>query len=170
MKTDRKGFNLIEVLIAVAIIGVITLVVSPEIINSMETRGLENSVRDVISTMERAKFLAIKTKLNHRVLFDNSTGDWVMRIEQETSAGVWDPVPRNLEKALPSDFTLTLNLPSGDPSVVYNPMGWVVNFDALNHSVVMQSDRLARYGQPDQRAVVFYLGGSMRYVESSSTG
>ena len=58
MKTCRKGYTLIQMLVAVAIIGVVALVVSPEIINSLEVRGLENSAREVVSLLERAKFLA----------------------------------------------------------------------------------------------------------------
>jgi hypothetical protein len=128
-------------------------------------RGLENSAREVVSFLERAKFQAVKTKLNHRVRFDNSTGDWIMRIEQETSAGVWDFVPGYLETILPPKFTLTLNLPAGDPTVVFNPMGWVVNYDLNNHSIVLQSDRISRYSQPSKREVIFYLGGSMRFIK-----
>jgi len=168
MKTDRQGYTLIQLLIAIALIGLITLVVSPEIINTMEVRGLENAVRDMMITMERAKFLAIKTKLNHRVRFDNSFGPWVMFVEQETAAGVWEGVPGQLEKSIPEKFNLTLNLPSSDPSVVFSPMGMVLNYDQTNHSVVLQSDRMRRYEQQDQREVVFYFGGSLRFIKSSS--
>jgi prepilin-type N-terminal cleavage/methylation domain-containing protein len=169
MKTCRKGYTLIQMLVAVAVIGVVALVVTPEIINSLEVRGLENSAREVVSLLERAKFLAVKTKLNHRVRFDNSTGDWILRIEQETTAGVWDFVPGYLETILPPKFTLTLYLPAGDPTVVFNPMGWVLNYDQNNHSIVLFSDRISRYDQPDQREVIFYLGGSMRFIKTNST-
>lgn len=168
MKAQGNGFSLIEVLIVIAVIGVIALVVSPDIINSLETRNLENSMRDLMSTMERAKHLAIKTKLNHRVRFDNSSGEWTMRLEQEISAGTWERVVRSVERTIPTKFNLTLNLPTGDPSVTFNPMGIVINYDETNHSIVLQSGRLDRYGEPDQREVVFYLGGSMRFVKSSS--
>ena len=168
MKTDRKGFTLIQVLVAVAVIGAISLVVSPNLINSLEVRALENTVRDMMITMERAKFMAIKTKLNHRVLFDNSNGPWTMQIQQETASAVWDEVQGYVTKSIPAKFNLTLNLPSGDLSVVYTPTGIVSNYDLANHSVILQSDRVKRYQLPDQREVVFYFGGSMRFVKSSS--
>jgi prepilin-type N-terminal cleavage/methylation domain-containing protein len=168
MKTCRKGYSLIEVLVAVAVIGAIALVVSPNLINSMEVRSLENTVRDMMITMERAKFLAIKTKLNHRVLFDNSTGPWTMQIQQETATAVWDDVQGYVEKSIPAKLNLTLNLPSGDLSVVFTPTGIVSNYDQVNHSVVLQSDRIKRYQLPDQRELIFYFGGSMRFVKSSS--
>jgi prepilin-type N-terminal cleavage/methylation domain-containing protein len=168
MKTERQGYTLIQLLIAIALIGVIALVVSPEIINSMEVRGLENSVRDMMITMERAKFLAIKSKLNHRVRFDNSMGPWILLVEQETASGVWERIPGLVEKSIPDKFNLTLNLPSADPTVVFSPMGLVLNYDQTNHNVVLQSDRLRRHEQPDQREVVFYFGGSLKLVKSSS--
>jgi prepilin-type N-terminal cleavage/methylation domain-containing protein len=168
MKTCRKGYTLIEVLVAVAVIGAIALVVSPNLINSLEVRSLENTVRDMMITMERAKFLAIKTKLNHRVLFDNSTGPWTMQIQQETATSVWDDVLGYVEKSIPAKLNLTLNLPSGDLSVVFTPTGIVSNYDKASHSVVLQSDRIKRYQLPDQRELIFYFGGSMRFVKSSS--
>ena len=168
MKTDRQGYTLIQLLVAVALLGVIALVVTPDITNSMEVRGLENAVREMMITMERAKFQAIKTKLNHRVRFDNSMGPWVMLMEQETATGVWDRIPGQLEKSVPEKFNLTLNLPSADTSVVFSPMGMVLNYDQNNHSIVLQSDRMRRHGQEDQREVVFYFGGSLRFIKSSS--
>ncbi len=168
MKTCRKGYTLIEVLVAVAVIGAIALVVSPNLINSLEVRSLENTVRDMMITMERAKFMAIKTKLNHRVLFDNSTGPWTMQIQQETATAVWDDVLGYVEKSIPAKLNMTLNLPSGDLSVVFTPTGIVSNYDQASHSVVLQSDRIKRYQLPDQRELIFYFGGSMRFVKSSS--
>ena len=168
MKTRREGYTLIQVLVAVAVMGVIALVVSPNLINSLEVRALENTVRDMMITMERAKFLAIKTKLNHRVLFDNSNGPWTMKIQQETASAVWDDVTGQVTKSIPSKFNLTLNLPSGDLSVVYTPTGIVSNYDTVNHSMVLQSDLIKRHQLPDQREVVFYFGGSMRFIKSSS--
>ncbi len=167
MKTCTKGYTLIGILVAIAVIGVIGLAVAPQIMNTLELRSLENSALDVISTMERAKFLAIKSKLNHRVRFDNTTGSWVMQMEQETAAGTWDEVPGFIPKPLSLKFNLTFNLPT-DLSVVFSPTGLVVNYDATNHSIVMQSDRMVRYNQPDQREIIFYYGGSVRYLKSSS--
>ncbi len=167
MKTCRKGYTLIGILVAIAVIGVIGLAVSPQIMNTLELRTLENSALEVVSTMERAKFLAIKSKLNHRIRFDNSSGNWVMMMEQETAAGTWDEVPGFIPKPLNSKFNLTFNLPA-DLSVVFSPTGLVVNYDVTKHSIVMQSDRMVRYNQPDQREVIFYFGGSIRYVKSSS--
>ena len=167
MKTCTKGYTLIQVLVAIAVIGVIGLAVAPQIMNSLELRTLENSALEVVSNMERAKFHAIKTKLNHRIRFDNSTGDWLMLMEQETSAGTWDEVPGYVPKPLSQKFNLTFNLPA-DLSVVFSPTGLVVNYEAANHSIVMQSDRMARNDQPDQREIIFYFGGSVRYIKSSS--
>jgi Tfp pilus assembly protein FimT len=168
MRTDRNGYTLIQVLVAVAVLGVIGMAVAPKVTNSLEVRALENTVRDMMITMERAKFMAIKTKLNHRVLFDNSTGPWTMQIQQETASAVWDEVQGYVPKTIPAKFNLTLNLPTGDLSVVYTPTGIVSNYDTVNHSMVLQSDLIKRHQLPDQREVVFYFGGSMRFVKSSS--
>ena len=167
MRTCTKGYTLIGILVAIAVIGIIGFAVAPQIMNTLELRTLENSAREVVSTMDRAKFQAIKTKLNHRVRFDNTTGSWVMLTEQETAAGTWDEVPGFVPRSLSLKFNLTFNLPA-DLSVVFSPAGLVLNYDATNHSIVMQSDRMVRYNQPDQREILIYFGGSIRYIKSSS--
>ena len=167
MRTCTKGYTLISLLVAIAVIGMIGMAVAPQIINTMELRNLENSAQEVVTTLDRAKFQSIKTKLNHRVRFDNTSGSWMMLTEQETAAGTWDEVPGFVPKPLSLKFSITFNLPA-DLSVVFSPAGLVLNYDATNHSIVLQSDRMARYDQLDQREVLIYFGGSVRYLKSSS--
>jgi len=51
-----RGFTLIEVIVVVAIIGIIGVSVVPGILSSLETRDLENSARDIFSTIQRYLF------------------------------------------------------------------------------------------------------------------
>lgn len=169
MKTFRKGFTLIELLVAIALVAMVSMIVAPEVLNTLEQRDLENSARDILSLLERAKNLSVRSKLNHRVHFDNPTGEWEMQLEMETSPGTWQAVPGYAIRTIPSKFNISINLPASDLSVVFSPLGFVENFDTNNNTIVMQSDKLRRLNRPDRSEVMFFAGGSVKYFMSSSS-
>ena len=91
---QKNGFSLVEMLVVVAILGVLVLSSYPSILNSLETRTLENAARDIMTSMQRAKILAVTSKLNHRVQVSYSTGSWFFRIEEENISGAWLVLPK----------------------------------------------------------------------------
>jgi len=167
MWINNKGFTLIELLVAIAIIGIMVGSFYPSILNSLEKRSLENEAREILMTMEQAKFRAVKSKLNHRVRFDNSTGNWRFLVEREDTPGTWNEIPGVIGKTMSSKFNITVNLPTPD-AVVFSPLGFVTNYDTENNDIILQSDKLKGYNQPDQRVVRVLAGGSIQYIKSES--
>ena len=164
------GFTLIEVVVVVAIIGLIGVSVVPGILSSLETRDLENSARDIFSTIQNAKFQAVKTKLNHRVRFSNDLGYWEFILEREETPSNWTMVPGYIRKSIPSNFNTTINLPATSLSVEISPLGIVNNFSSTNNTIVIQSDKLKAAGVEDQRILLILGGGTVKYYKASSTG
>lgn len=161
----RNGFTFIEVLLVVAIMGILMVVSYPNIRNSLETRGLENEAREVLTTLQQTKFQAVKLKLNHRLRFDNSQGYWVYYVERETDPNVWREVPGTVRKSISAKFVVTVNVPNS--MVVFSPLGIVINYDTARHNISLQSTILQRQGQPSIRMIVIYMGGSIQYVKST---
>ena len=89
----QRGFTLLEVMVSVAIIGMMALVLYPSIINSLETRSLENAGRDILTSLQRAKFEAVKTRINHRVRFEYKHDIWTYFVEREDTPGNWNSMP-----------------------------------------------------------------------------
>jgi len=170
MKTDRSGFTLIELLVAIGILGIISLAVAPEIMNTLEVRDLENSARKIQTDLERAKQQAVRTKLNHRVRFDNSNTMWKYFIERETTPGNWEEMPGHVASYISGKYNVTLNLPPSDLSVVFSSLGFVDNFDINNNTIIVQSEKLKRLHQQDERGLIVFRGGSIRYTKSDSGG
>lgn len=171
-KLRQRGYTFIEILVVVGILGVILAALYPSIMNTLETRGIENSARDILTTMQVAKFQAVKTKLNHRVGFLDDGGVWNYFIEREDTPGTWSTMPGFIRKEIPEKLIVSLNLPNivGVPSqgVVFSPLGFVTNFDTNQNSVTLQSDKLRRQGQPDLRTVAVFAGGSVHYIKTGS--
>jgi prepilin-type N-terminal cleavage/methylation domain-containing protein len=166
----RAGFSLIELLLVIGIIAVLAAALYPNLMNSLETKTLENEARDVLTSLQRAKFLAVKSKFPHRLRFeqDAETSLWKYIIEREETAGNWTMIPRFVSRLIPSKFNVTVDLPDPDLDVVYTPMGTVKNFDLQHNTVILQSDRLERHDQPDRREIKVYTGGSVRFLKSES--
>jgi prepilin-type N-terminal cleavage/methylation domain-containing protein len=170
--SSYKGFTFIEVLVVIGIVGMILAALYPSIMNTLETRGLENKARDILTTMQQAKFQAVKTKLNHRVGFLYDGQVWCYFIEREVTPGTWSLLPGFIRKEIPTKFNTLVNYPDvvgmPDKGVVFSPIGFVTNFDTNQNSLDLQSDKLKGYGQPDLRVITVYAGGSIQYLKTGS--
>jgi len=171
-KLQQRGFTFIEVVVVVGILGMIIAALYPSIMNTLEMRRIENSARDIQTTMQRAKYQAVKTKLNHRVGFLDDNGVWFYFIEREDSPGTWNTMPGFVRKEIPEKLIVSLNFPdvTGVPSkgVVFSPLGFITNFDTNLNSISLQNDKLRGQGQPDLRIVAVFAGGSVHYIKTGS--
>jgi prepilin-type N-terminal cleavage/methylation domain-containing protein len=164
----NKGFTLIEILVVLAILGILMLASYPSVLNSLETRSLENCARNILTSMQQAKFLAVNTKLDHRVIFSNATGSWAYWIEEESSPGTWTRLAKYPHNEIPSKLTSTIDLPASQ-AVEYSSVGFVTNYDSLHNTITIQSAKLKTYTQPDLRILTFLAGGSIQYTKSQTT-
>ncbi len=157
-----KGFTLVEIMVAVAIIGIMALIFYPNIINTLESRKIEGSAREVLTTLQRAKFQAVKTKLNHRVKFEAVGEGWVYSIEREDNPNEWNIMRGFLKKSIPSEFQVDVDFPND--FVEFSPLGFVANYSSIQSSITLQSLKLATYDKPDQRIIKVIAGGSIQYI------
>ena len=172
LSLSREGFTFIETVLVIGIIGMFIVVLYPSIMNSLETRDLENSARDIQSTLQRAKFQAVKTKINHRVGFENVNESWFFFIEREDNPGTWNMIQGIIKKEISFKFDITVNFPDAagtpDKAVVFSPLGFISNFDTNQNNITLKSDKLETRGQPDLRIISVYAGGSIHYIKSES--
>lgn len=172
-----KGFSLIEIIVVVAIIGILSLASYPSILNVLETRSLEGTARDLLTTLETARYTAVNEKVPCRVRFFQENNEWRYLVEIQVrnigeSTISWTTARKFLKRSLPRRYNPQLQLPV-DQSIVFSPLGMVANYDFTSpqsHRIILQSQKLKNYGKEDLRIVNVYAGGSIAYIKAKSQG
>lgn len=176
MKIQKRpaaaGFTFIEIIVVIGIIGIFLAVSYPHILNTMETRNLENTARRIQTYFQQTKNRAVDVKVNHRVRFTRAdTPYWTYDMERLQVDGSWvkaEGAPRNI---IPPKFAVTINLPAdgADFIVEFSPLGTIENLaTGQSHSIVLRSPKLNRPGQMDLRVLNLFMGGSIQYLKQKS--
>ncbi len=164
-----QGFTLIEVIVVVAIIGIMVIAFYPAVLNTLENRDIENAARLIQMAFQQAKFEAIRVKVNHRVRFwQDNDGRWTYTIEREIALDTWQPLRGFVPRHIPVKFEVTLNIPKATidegNELIFDPIGMVYNYDPSLRSISLRSPKLSRQGQLGTIIINIYAGGSFQYV------
>jgi len=162
----EKGLTLIEILFVMAIMGVLFIFLYSNFKSTTVLRELEGSARDIQTTLQKARFQAVRMRMDHRVSFVEENNTWYFSIEREDSPGVWNAIPGSIKKSIPNKFNVTVNFPN--QTVMFSPLGFVSNFSSSQNGISLQSSELKRNKQPDLRVINVYAGGTVKYAKTTS--
>lgn len=165
------GFTLIEVLVVIGIMGIFMIASYPNILNIMETRNLENTTRQIQTFMQQTKLQAVSTRIVHRVrFFWVNASYWAYDMERLQVDGTWVKVGSAPRKTIPNWVSVTITFPAAgaDHVAVFSPLGTVENYAVGQNSITLQSPKLDRPGQMDERVLSIFLGGSIQYAKRKS--
>jgi prepilin-type N-terminal cleavage/methylation domain-containing protein len=171
-RRTQRGFTLIEILVVIGIMGILMVVSYPSIMNTLASRNLDNATRQIQTYLQQTKLRAVDTKIIHRVRFYLADGGyWVYEMERLQMDGTWVRVEGPPRKAISGQFNVTMSLPASgaDRIAIFSPVGAVANFTVGQNEIVLQSPKLDRPGQMDERVISLFMGGSIQYAKREST-
>lgn len=88
----QSGYSLAEMLVVVAIIGVISLVSVPQFLSFQRANRLKSSMRQVMNDLRLARQQAITLRTSTRLRFASNSSQYV--VEQRNADGTWSGLGR----------------------------------------------------------------------------
>jgi len=166
---------MIEVLVVLGIMGIFLVVSYPNIMNTLAVRNLENATREIQTFLQQTKIQAVNTRIAHRVRFYHQGGGaaWAYQMESLQEDGTtWASAHQGPAKTISLRFNVTIALPidttTGDPVAVFSSLGMFPQYAVGQNTIALQSPKLLRQGQDDERVLSMYMGGSIQYVKRKS--
>lgn len=134
---NRKGFSLIELLLVIAIIGIISAVVAPTFIRARDRARVSEVASQLVADLERARSSSRRSNKDAAVAWTNGSGYTL------TSNG------QTFTRTFPSGVTVTM--PNASPITYKAPLGERTAVDPLEFTV-------GRTGKTDVSETVAVLG------------
>jgi prepilin-type N-terminal cleavage/methylation domain-containing protein len=131
----RAGFTLLELLIILAVIGIMSVIVIPAFVEMMWRNKVESAARQTTVQMRSARFRAIQTGQEHGIFADFANEQVVLFQGTDAATGTLInafPLPGGIHFQGPGD-----GIPNGPNAVVFTP---VDNEDATGGWVVFAAD------------------------------
>jgi prepilin-type N-terminal cleavage/methylation domain-containing protein len=119
-----KGFTLIEVLIVIAIFGVLTAIAASGISGWVETFRFKNTIREIGITMQLARMKAIAGGVEYRVVFDLDAETFCLeRGNQADGSDTWIPEGGVTGVSSWVDIAFVNSYTTGKRNKQFNPNG-----------------------------------------------
>jgi type II secretion system protein H len=119
-----KGFTLVEILMVIALIGLLTAIAAPGISAWVETFKFKNTIREIGITMQLARMKAIASGVECRVVFDlDAETFYLERGNQADGSDTWKLEGVVIDVSSWADIAFVNSYTTGKRNKQFNPNG-----------------------------------------------
>lgn len=143
----HSGFSMIELMTTIAIIGILSGIAIPSLINLAPNYRLKAAVRELYSDMQNARIEAIKTNFNATILFQPGTyspagqvGNYRISIDSNGN-GSYD-AGETIQKSMPKNVSLISTSFDGN-TAGFTPRG--ISLEVISPNVQLQNNQSRYY-------------------------
>ncbi|HEY4706929.1 MAG TPA: prepilin-type N-terminal cleavage/methylation domain-containing protein [Thermodesulfobacteriota bacterium] len=138
LKRHSKGFSLVELLIVVALIGILMAIGTPYIVSQLSHIRLTRSVRDAATELNAGRLKAIAH--NRLMAVDFTGGDSFNLAMYDTDLGAWQDYPTRTIGTLEPGISITS--PGSDFTVQFYPNGTATSTTICVNNPQISGDRM----------------------------
>ncbi len=161
---DRKGFTIVELCIAMSLIGILTVISTSNLYGWLDHAAVVDFKRELFSMSNEARARAMASNRQHRILLDVTNDNMVLqRGNGLTGSTSWSNVGNLLEGARGSGieeivFDNGTTVSSSTVAFLFNPGGQVLAVDSSSAISTMEyaKIRLAAKNPSDRATVRIY--------------
>ncbi len=136
-RKNNEGFTLIELVVVVAIMGVLAAIAAPSFSAYMTKERLHGASLQIYSDMMRARMQAVSN--NGNVILQVIDGATYKLVVDANRNSIADEGESGLTRSIhPDYFDVTLSMSGASPSPVFYPNG-----SALNSAIIVTSSSMA---------------------------
>jgi type IV fimbrial biogenesis protein FimT len=73
---DSKGFSFVELMVVIALIGILSAIVLPGLLGNMPEKRLKSAARNLYGDLQKARLLAVKENNSVTVTFNTGAGQY----------------------------------------------------------------------------------------------
>ena len=130
MIRNKSGFTMTELMMVIGVIAIASAIAVPNFISWIPKHKLGVAARDVLSALETARMMAVRSRSNAVIQFPNAS-DYMIWVDNGEGAGgtANDGVRNGSEQlirnaSMPAGITITSATFSGNNSFVFDPRGF----------------------------------------------